>query len=89
MFEGQDERLHRRCRLHVFLARFCGMPWGRVGKARAHRVHSNATILQVRRPSPRERTHSGFGGVINAQLRQRRCTGGDGRIQDDRGAIRH
>ena len=46
MFEGKDERLHRRCRRHVFLARFCGMPWGRVDKARANRVHPNATILK-------------------------------------------
>src|SRR5258705_5438169 len=27
--------------LHAFLCRFCGMPWSRVGKARAHRVHAN------------------------------------------------
>src|SRR3981189_3386134 len=33
--------------LHAFLGRFPGMPWGRVGKARAHRVHANAPSLPV------------------------------------------
>src|SRR5947207_9860591 len=64
------------------------MPWGRVGIARAHRVHANATILQVRGPCPRERTHSGFCGAINTPLGCDRFTGNNGRIQDDRGTIR-
>src|SRR5882757_47181 len=64
------------------------MPWGRVGKARAHRVHANAASLQVHRPCPRERTDRGFGGAINTPVGQP-FTGDDGRIQDDRGTLRH
>ena len=74
-------------RLQALLARFRGMSCGRVGKPWAHRVHANAAILQVRRPCPGERTHGGFCGAINALLRQP-FTGDNGRIQDDRGAIR-
>src|SRR5712691_3661993 len=82
------ERNTVRNEFHAFLGRFYGMPWGRVGIARADRVHANATILQVRGPCPRERTHSGFCGAINTPLGRDRCTGDGGRIQDDRGAIR-
>ena len=64
------------------------MPWGRVGEARAHRVHANAASLQVRCPCPRERTNRGFGGAINAPVGQP-FTGDDGRIQDDRRTVRH
>src|SRR2546422_3494055 len=74
--------------LDVFIGGFAGMPWGRIGVARAHRVHANASILQARRPCPRERTHGGFGGAVHTPLRRDRSTGDDGRIQDDRGAIR-
>src|SRR5215510_11687401 len=38
--------------LDVCLGRSDGLPGGRVGIARAHRVHANATSLQVRRPCP-------------------------------------
>src|SRR6267378_5845944 len=73
--------------LHVFLGRFYGVPWGRVGKARAHRVHANAASLQIHCPYPCERTDRGFGGAINTPVGQP-FTGDDGRIQDDRGTIR-
>src|SRR5258705_672705 len=45
-------------RLHAFLGRFHGTPRGRVGIARADRVHANPASLQVRRPGSRERTDS-------------------------------
>ena len=61
---------------------------GACRKARAHRVHANAASLQVRCPCPRERTDRGFGGAINTPVGQP-FTGDDGRIQDDRGTIRH
>src|SRR6266446_6922104 len=73
--------------LQALLACFRGMPWGRVGNPWADHVHANVAIFQVRCPCPGERTHGGFGGVINAPLRYP-FTGANGRIQDDRGANR-
>jgi len=64
------------------------MPWGRVGIAWAHCIHANAAMLQVGRPRAREGTHGGLGGAVDTPLGRDRFTGGGGRIQDDRGAIR-
>src|SRR5215510_3402685 len=62
------ERNSGRNHLATLLACFRGSQQiaqsGRVDGARAHRVHANVTISQVRRPCPRERTHRGFGGAI-------------------------
>src|SRR5260221_3574346 len=44
--------------IHALFRRFYGTPWGRVDKSWAYRVHANTAVLQVRRPCPRERTHS-------------------------------
>src|SRR5437773_12063600 len=70
-------------------------PWTPPGRsvracrwAWAHCVHANASILQVRRPCPRERTHGGFGGAIHT-IRRQPSAGDDGRSQDDRGTVRH
>src|SRR5712691_5975856 len=60
---------------------------GRVDGSRAHCIHANAAILQVRCPCPRERTHGGLGGAIHT-IRRQPFAGDDGRIQDDRGTIR-
>src|SRR5262245_43742512 len=76
--------------LEELLARCCGsqvIHRGRVDEAWAHRVHANAAILQVRCPGPRERAHCGLRGARDAG-RRRPFAGTDGRIQDDRGAIR-
>src|SRR5262245_28942580 len=76
--------------LEELLARGCGsqvLHRGRVDEAWAHRVHANAAILQVRCPCPRERAHGGLRGASDAS-RWRPFAGADGRIQDDRGAIR-
>src|SRR5262249_33374611 len=76
--------------LEELLARCCGsqvIHRGRVDEAWAHRVHANAAILQVRCPGPRERAHGGFRGASDAS-RRRPFASADGRIQDDRGAIR-
>src|SRR5438093_4651080 len=77
--------------LQALLARPCGIRQvlqpGRLDGPRTHRVHANAAILQVRGPCPRERTHGGFCGAINT-IRREPFTGDDGRVQDDRGAIR-
>jgi hypothetical protein len=45
-------------------------------------------ILQVCRPRPCERAHGGLRGAVHAIGRQP-FTGDDGRVQDDRGTIRH
>src|SRR6266404_5748881 len=73
---------------HAFLGPSYGVPWGGVGIARAHRVHANSASLQVRCPCPRERTDRSFGGAINTPVWQP-FTADDGRIQDDRRAVRH
>src|SRR5262245_19949854 len=76
--------------LEELLAGGCGsqvLHRGRDGEAWAHRGHANAAILQVRRPGPRERAHGGLRGASDAS-RRRPFAGADGRIQDDRGAIR-
>src|SRR5262245_53060062 len=76
--------------LEELLARCCGsqvIHRGRVDEAWAHRVHANAAILQVRCPGPRERAHGGLRGASDAS-RRRPFASADGRIQDDRGAIR-
>src|SRR5262249_35198789 len=52
------------------------------------RVHANVAILQVCRPGTRERTHGGFCSAVNT-IRRQPFTGDDGRVQDDRGAVRH
>src|SRR2546427_1226818 len=85
---GPADRNTARRHLQVLLGRFGDMPRGCVDEARAHGVDANAAILQVRRPCPRERAHGGLGGVVHAPLR-RSYTASDGRIQDDRGTIRH
>src|SRR2546426_3557400 len=75
----------------ALLARPCGshqvVQSGRVDGARAHCVHANAAILQVRCPCPRERTHGGFCGAIDT-IRREPFAADDGRIQDDRGTVR-
>src|SRR6516164_10183778 len=76
--------------LEELLARCCGsqvIHRGRVDEAWAHRVYANAAILQVRCPCPRERAHGGLRGASDTS-RRRPFAGADGRIQDDRGAIR-
>src|SRR5215468_1111580 len=60
---------------------------GGVGEARAHRVHADAALLQVRRPGPREATYGGLGGAGNA-TRPQPLAGADGGVQDDRGTLR-
>src|SRR5882724_7502582 len=75
--------------LHELVGSFRGMPWGRAGIARAHGVHANAAMLQVGGPRARERAHGSLGGAVDTPVRRGRFAGGGGRIQDDRGAIRH
>ena len=60
---------------------------GCVSGAGAHCVDADAALLQVRCPCPRERSHSGLGSGINT-VRRQPFASVNGRIQDDRGAIR-
>src|SRR6266403_2520541 len=70
-----------------FRGRHHAFQTGRVDGARAHCVHANAAILQVRCQCPRERAHGGLCGAVDAVCR-RPFAGADGRVQDDRGAVR-
>jgi len=63
-----------------------GQAW-RVDGARAYRVHANAALLQIRRPSPRKGAHGGFGRAVNA-VRRQPFAADDGCIEDDGSAIR-
>src|SRR6266404_209475 len=90
----RTEPTERNCvgnHLLTFLARFAGSQQltqsRRLDGTWAHCVHANASLLQVRCPCPRERTHGSFGGAVNA-IRRQSFTADDGRVQDDRGTIR-
>src|SRR5215468_3115779 len=78
-------------RLQTLSARSCGrqrvIESGGVGEARAHRVHADAALLQVRRPGPREATYGCLAGAGNA-TRPQPLAGADGGVQDDRGTLR-
>src|SRR5215472_3837517 len=78
-------------RLQTLSARSCGrqrvIESGGVGEARAHRVHADAALLQVRRPDPREATYGGLADAGNG-TRPQPLAGADGGVQDDRGTLR-
>src|SRR5499427_6383811 len=78
-------------RLQTVPARSCGrqgvIESGSVDEARAHRVHADAALLQVRREGPREQAYGGLAGAGNA-TRPQPLAGADGGVQDDRGTLR-
>src|SRR6267142_338053 len=77
--------------LRALLARFRGSEQltqpGGVDRAWAHGVHADAAIPQVHRPRARERADGGLRGTVHA-VRWKSLAPDDGRIQNDRGAIR-
>src|SRR5262245_57179371 len=81
------DRDHGRQDLQALSARFGGRDqfgesW-RVDRTRADCVHTNAAMLQLRRPRARERAHRSLGGAVHAV--RRKAFAGDNRgVEDDR-----